>query len=120
MQFPHIRNISSEWKICVFRGFCVRKKYQRENRNIFHTESTEPTELFLRNEQNMCYHTEIESTEFVADFVTTAGAVATDDEDDEERKSENGKVKTIHPLRFALPTCLRGTASMVWAQVGCD
>ena len=36
---------------------------------------------------------QLESTEFVADFVTTAGAVATDDEDDDERKSENGKVK---------------------------
>lgn len=35
----------------------------------------------------------LESTEFVVDFVTTAGAVATDDEDDDERKSENGKVK---------------------------
>ena len=53
----------------------MRKKYQREKWNIFHTESTEPTELFLRNEQNMCYHTGIESTELVADFVTTAGAV---------------------------------------------
>ena len=62
-------------KICVFCEFCVRKKYQREKWNIFHTESTEPTELFLRNEQNMCYHTGIESTEFVADFVATAGAV---------------------------------------------
>ena len=41
----------------------------------------------------MCYHTGIESTEFVADFVTTAGAMGTDDEDDDERKSENGKVK---------------------------
>ena len=46
-------------KICVFCEFCVRKKYQREKWNIFHTESTEPTELFLRNEQNMCYHTGI-------------------------------------------------------------
>ena len=36
---------------------------------------------------------ELESTEFVADFVTTAGAMGTDDEDDDERKSENGKVK---------------------------
>ena len=41
----------------------------------------------------MCYHTGIESTELVADFVTTAGAMGTDDEDDDERKSENGKVK---------------------------
>ena len=39
----------------------------------------------------MCYHTGIESTEFVVDFVTTAGAMGTDNED--ERKSENGKVK---------------------------
>ncbi len=45
----------------------------------------------------------LESTEFVVDFVTTAGAMGTDDEDDDERKGENGKVKTIHPLRrFAL------------------
>ena len=36
MQFPHIRNISPERKICVFRGFCVRKNNQRENRNISH------------------------------------------------------------------------------------
>ena len=42
---------------------------------------------------------QMESTELVADFVTTAGAMGTDDEDDDERKSENGKVKTIHPLR---------------------
>ena len=59
IHFTHTRKISSEWEICVFRVFCVRKKYQRENRNIFHTEFTEPTELFLRNEQNMCYHTGI-------------------------------------------------------------
>ena len=37
---------------------------------------------------------ELESTEFVADFVTTAGAMGTDDEDDDERKSEKGKVKS--------------------------
>ena len=55
----------------------MRKKYQRENRNIFHTEFTEPTELFLRNEQNICYQMELESTESVADFVATAGAVKT-------------------------------------------
>ena len=36
---------------------------------------------------------QMESTELVADFVTTAGAMGTDDEDDDERKSENGKVK---------------------------
>jgi hypothetical protein len=50
---------------------------QFENRNIFHTEFTEPTELFLRNEQNSAIIQELESTEFVADFVTTAGAVKT-------------------------------------------
>ena len=47
---------------------------------------------------------QMESTELVADFVTTAGAMGTDDEDDDERKSENGKVKTIHPLRAPLFT----------------
>ena len=32
----------------------------------------------------------MESTEFVADFVTTAGAVATDDEDDKTHKCALG------------------------------
>ncbi len=45
-------------KICVFCEFCVRKNISVRT-GIFHTESTEPTELFLRNEQNMCYHTGI-------------------------------------------------------------
>ena len=65
IHFTHTRNISPEREISVFRvlfayahqakAVCVRKNNQRENRNIFHTESTEPTELFLRNEQNICY-----------------------------------------------------------------
>ena len=73
---------------------------------------------------------ELESTEFVADFVTTAGAMGTDDEDDDERKSENGKVKSENypppPSLRSLPSVamglatLRGTVSMVWAQVGCN
>ena len=91
MQFPHTRKISPEWKICVFRGFCVRKNNQREKWNIFHTEFTENTELFLRNEQNICYQKQLESTEFVVDFVTTAGAVGTDDEDDKTISQKDDK-----------------------------
>ena len=49
-----------------------------EIRIFLHTEFTEPTELFLRNEQNICYQMGIKSTEFVADFVATAGAVGTE------------------------------------------
>ena len=52
-----------------------------EIRIFLHTEFTEPIELFLRNEQNICYQMGIKSTEFVADFVTMAGAMGTDDED---------------------------------------
>ena len=77
IHFTHTRNISSEWEICVFRGFCVRKKYQRENRNIFHTEFTDFTETFLHRSVNNPNMEQIESTEFVVDFVTTAGAVGT-------------------------------------------
>ena len=59
MQFTHTRNISPEkenlWILWVLR----EKKISEWEENIFHTESTEPTELFLRNEQNICYHTGI-------------------------------------------------------------
>ena len=55
---------------------------------------------------------ELESTEFDADFVTTAGAMGTDDEDDDERKSENGKVKTIHPSASLCPPVSEGQS--VW------
>jgi hypothetical protein len=51
----------------------------------------------------------LESTEFVVDFVTTAGAVATDDEDDDERKSENGKVKSEN---YPPPPSLRSLPSV--------
>ena len=60
----------------------MRKNNQRENRNIFHTEFTEPTETFLHRRINNPYMEQMESTELVADFVTTAGAMGTDDEDD--------------------------------------
>ena len=53
----------------------MRKKYQHENRNIFHTEFTEFTETFLHRRINNPNMEQIESTEFVVDFVTTAGAV---------------------------------------------
>ena len=55
---------------------------------------------------------QMESTELVADFVTTAGAMRTDDEDDDERKSENGKVKTIHPSASLCPPVSEGQS--VW------
>ena len=58
----------------------------------------------------------MESTEFVADFVTTAGAMGTDDEDDDERKSENGKVKSENypppPSLRSLPSVAMGIATL--------
>ena len=35
---------------------------------------------------------QLESTEFVVDFVTTAGAVATDDEDDKTLSQKDDKI----------------------------
>ena len=60
----------------------------------------------------------LESTEFVADFVTTAGAMGTDDEDDDERKSENGKVNqrsTISQVKtenYPPPPSLRSSSPL--------
>ena len=54
----HQKNIfikENLWILWVLR----EKKISEWEENIFHTESTEPTELFLRNEQNICYHTGI-------------------------------------------------------------
>ena len=45
---------------------------------IFHTEFTEFTETFLYRGINNPYMEQMESTELVADFVTTAGAMGTE------------------------------------------
>ena len=44
---------------------------------------------------------QIESTEFVVDFVTTAGAVATDDEDDKTLSQKDDKTHKMRP-RYTL------------------
>ena len=112
MQFPHTRKISPEKENLCIPWILCEKKYQREKWNIVHTEFTEYTELFLRNEHNICYQKQLESTEFVVDFVTTAGAVGTDDEDDDKRKSENGKVKSRNEV------CDSSSASVEYERKG--
>ena len=42
-----------------------------------------------------------------------------DEDDDEDDDDDDDEDYPPPPLRSS-PTCLRGTVSIVWAQVGCD
>ena len=70
----HQKNIFIKENLCIPWILC-EKKLISVRTGIFHTEFTEFTETFLYRRINKPHMEQMESTELVADFVATAGAM---------------------------------------------